>query len=37
MVFKRIQPFGNWICFHLQMKGWEVPALLGLLERGMLV
>jgi hypothetical protein len=33
LVFKRIQPSGNWICFHLQMKGWKAPTLLGVLER----
>jgi hypothetical protein len=25
--------FGNWICFCIQLRGWETPTLLGLLER----
>jgi hypothetical protein len=30
---ERTQRFGNWICFHPQMKGGETPTLLGPLER----
>jgi hypothetical protein len=25
--------FGNWICFRRQVRGWETPTVLGMLER----
>jgi hypothetical protein len=30
---KKKKPFGNWICFCPQVRGWETPNLLGPLER----
>jgi hypothetical protein len=30
---QRTQRFGNWICFHPQVRGWETPTLLDPLER----
>jgi hypothetical protein len=32
-VFQTTQRFGNWICFHRQVRGWETYTLLGTLER----
>jgi hypothetical protein len=29
---QRTQCFGNWICFHPQVKEWETPTLLDPLE-----
>jgi hypothetical protein len=32
-VILRTQRFGNWVCFHPEVKGWETYILLGPLER----